>query len=69
MKDPCEECLVSVMCAQVCWDKANYDTLLENALRQNQCTNEFIKYSQKYKKHRETLNEIQSRKFIELKDL
>lgn len=72
MKDPCEECLVSVMCAQVCWNKSNYDILLKNAINQtNQIKymNEFLKYNQKYEKHRKTLNEIQLRKFVEIKDL
>ena len=80
MKDPCNKCLVSVMCAQVCWDKSNYDTLLKNAINHskhmiNEKTyisnhvDEFLKYKLMYEEHRKTLNEIQSRKFTELKDL
>ena len=76
MKDPCNECLVSAMCAQLCWKKKNYETLLKNALRMiNKKTlvhnhvNDFLKYNKKYKEHRKTLNEIQFRKLKIIRDL
>ena len=73
MKDPCEECLVSVMCNQICWDKTNYGSLLKTAINHSKhminkktyiskYVNEFLKYNSKYKKHKETLNKIQFRK-------
>lgn len=78
MKDPCNECLVSVMCSQICWNKTNYDTLLRNGLnhskhminkRKGIYTDEFLKYHKKYNEHRETLNEIQLRKVIKMRSL
>ena len=68
------------MCAQKCWNKANYDTLLKNAvIHAEQMINirthtykymvEFLNYKLMYENHRKTLSEIQSRKFIELEDL
>jgi hypothetical protein len=73
MKDPCDKCLVSVMCSQICWDKANYDTLLKNAINHakqmiNKKTyisyyvDDFLKYNKKYNEHKETLSTIKFRK-------
>jgi len=80
MKDPCNKCLVSAMCSQICWDKANYDALLKSAINHSKqminkktyihkYVDEFLKYKLKYEEHKETLNEIQSRKFRIIKDL
>lgn len=69
MKDPCNECLVSVMCNQVCWDKANYDALLKSALNHSKrmigiktYISNFLKYKLKYEEHIETLSTIKNRK-------
>jgi len=73
MKDPCDECLVSVMCTQLCWRKANYDALLKNAINHSKhminertyisyTVDDFLKYNKKYNEHRETLSIIANRK-------
>ena len=32
MQNPCNECLVKIVCSELCPDKMNYKTLLQNAL-------------------------------------
>jgi len=73
MKDPCNKCLVSVMCSQICWDKANYGILLQRAISHSKqqinektsihkYVDDFLKYNKKYKKHLKTLLTIKDRK-------
>lgn len=33
MKDPCEDCLVSVCCTEICPEKINHNTLCKDALK------------------------------------
>lgn len=33
MKDPCEECLVSVCCAEICPEKENHNALCRDAMK------------------------------------
>lgn len=33
MKDPCEDCLVSVCCAEICPEKVNYNALCRDAMK------------------------------------
>ena len=33
MKDPCEECLVSVCCAEICPEKVNHNALCKDAMK------------------------------------
>jgi hypothetical protein len=42
MKDPCEECLVSVCCAEICPEKVNHNALCKDAM----------KYYQNNRRHR-----------------
>jgi len=62
MKDPCNECLVSVMCTQVCWDKANYEALLLNSLELTRGTPQNSDIRIKYYKHRKTLKILKDRR-------
>jgi len=70
MKDPCNECLVSIMCSQLCWQKINYGTLLKTSINESKqminkrtrkndsYVEEFLKYKLKYEEHRKTFNEV-----------
>lgn len=62
MKDPCNECLVSPMCAKVCWNKSNYETLLLNALELTRGTPRNSDIRIKYYKHRKTLKKLTERR-------
>jgi hypothetical protein len=78
MKDPCEECLVSVCCAEICDKKRNHNALCQDALKYYKTnkrnrtgfnSNVAIRYNEQYRKAKEkdmetfrTTNEILKRK-------
>lgn len=62
MKDPCEECLVSVCCAEICDRKRNHNALCQDALKYYKInkrhriafnTSVAIKYNEQYRKAKE----------------
>lgn len=70
MKDPCNECLLTTNCTEVCWEKENYNTLLKNAIRQHTCGQQsryrrriisprgYFKYSEKFNKSQDGVMQI-----------
>lgn len=72
MKDPCDKCVVSTVCSEICDEKRNYATLLSNAVMQNRHIlvrdpfshnhKKFKKYLTLQSEHMKTLSKIRQRK-------
>lgn len=35
MKNPCDNCVIKINCTEVCWEKQNYKTLINQAIYSN----------------------------------
>jgi hypothetical protein len=38
MKNPCDNCVIKINCTEICWEKRNYKTLINQAIYSNRNT-------------------------------
>lgn len=58
MQNPCDQCLINVMCSEICFKKKNYTSLLKDAIEktnpiQKSGINTFYMYNTDYSKYLE----------------